>query len=176
MSGHEQRSIDWAQARLSYDAGLGVRSEADLAALIAFFRARQGRAFAFRFRDPLDFSSNGMADAPTANDQPTGTGDGTRTSFALVKTYGAGEERRITRPDGASVRVAIDGAEQEAGWSLDALGVIQFETPPGNGAVVTAGFLFDVPVRFGEDRIEASLQGWRAGEMPSASIVEVREG
>jgi uncharacterized protein (TIGR02217 family) len=172
VSGYEQRNSDWAQARLRYDAGPGVRSEGDLATLIAFFRARRGRAFAFRFRDPFDFSSNGMTGTPTPFDQPLGTGDGVRTVFPLVKHYGEGEARRITRPDAGSVRVAVAGAEVTDGWSLDA-GSVTFEAAP-LGAV-TAGFLFDVPVRFAEDSIEASLQGWRAGEMPSAPIIEVRE-
>jgi uncharacterized protein (TIGR02217 family) len=176
VSGHEQRNIDWAQARLRFDAGPGVRSEDDLATLIAFFRARQGRAFAFRFRDPFDWSSNGAVGLPTPTDQTIGTGDGVRTSFALAKTYGAGEVRRITRPEPGSVRVAVAGAERTSGWSLGGLGEVTFDVAPAAGAAVTAGFRFDVPVRFAEDAIEASLAGWRAGEMPSAAIIEVREG
>ncbi|MBL8647598.1 MAG: DUF2460 domain-containing protein [Sphingosinicella sp.] len=172
VSGYEQRNSDWAQARLRYDAGPGVRSEDDLATLIAFFRARRGRAFAFRFRDPFDFSSNGMTGAPSPLDQTLGAGDGVRTVFALVKRYGEGEARRITRPDVASVRVAVAGTELMDGWLLEG-GSVTFDIPPT--AAVTAGFLFDVPVRFAEDSIEASLQGWRAGEMPSAPIIEVRE-
>jgi uncharacterized protein (TIGR02217 family) len=176
VSGHEQRNIDWAQARLRFDAGPGVRSEDDLATLIAFFRARQGRAFAFRFRDPFDHSSNAAVAMPTPTDQRLGTGDGVRTDFELVKTYGEGEVRRITRPEAGSVRVAIDGIEQTAGWSLRGLGTVTFEIAPAAGALVTAGFRFDVPVRFADDAIEASLAGWRAGDMPSAAIIEVREG
>ena len=172
VSGYEQRNSDWAQARLRYDAGPGVRSEDDLATLIAFFRARRGRAFAFRFRDPFDFSSNGMTGVPSPLDQMLGAGDGVRTVFPLVKRYGEGEARRITRPDAASVRVAVAGTELMDGWSLEG-GAVTFDVAPA--ATVTAGFLFDVPVRFAEDSIEASLQGWRAGEMPSAPIIEVRE-
>jgi Conserved hypothetical protein 2217 (DUF2460) len=58
-SGHEQRNADWASGRLRFDAGPGVRSEADLQTLIAFFRARRGAARGFRFRDPYDYSSRG---------------------------------------------------------------------------------------------------------------------
>lgn len=175
VSGHEQRNSDWAQARLRFDAGPGVRSEDDLGTLIAFFRARQGRAFGFRFRDPFDFSSGGMTGVPLPGDQQIGIGDGIATTFLLTKTYGAGEVRRITRPEAASVRVAINGAEQGAGWTLGASGSIEFEVPPPAGALVSAGFLFDVPVRFEDDAIEASLQSWRAGEMPSAPIIEIRD-
>ena len=56
-SGFEQRNSNWAQARLEVDGGTGLRSDADLQLLLAFFQARRGRAFAFRFRDPMDHAS-----------------------------------------------------------------------------------------------------------------------
>src|SRR3546814_239144 len=101
VSGHERRSSDWADARLSFDAGPGVRSEADMAALIAFFRARRGAARGFRFSDPYDDRSCAMGEAPGPLDQRLGLGDGVRAEFPLQRFYGAGEEaqaRRITRP------------------------------------------------------------------------------
>ena len=174
--GHEYRNANWSQARLRFDAGPGVRGEEELGELIGFFRARRGPAVGFRFRDPFDHSSNGMTGLPAAADQPLGEGDGVRTSFELVKHYGVGEERRITRPVAGSVRVAVDGAERVSGWSLDALGVVRFDDPPASGAVVAAGYLFDTPVRFAEDRIEVNRATFLAGEAPSVPLVEVREG
>jgi len=177
-SGHEQRNIQWAQARLSYDAGLGVRSDADLAALLGFFRGRRGQAFAFRFRDPLDWRS-AEPDVPTsARDQLLGTGDGLRLSFPLLKRYGfsgAEELRRITRPVAGTVMVSVGGTAMQAGWILLPGGIVQFDTAPAFGADVHAGFDFDVPVRFGTDRLDISLSGWRAGEVPTVPLVEVRE-
>jgi uncharacterized protein (TIGR02217 family) len=143
--------------------------------LIAFFRARRGPAVAFRFRDPYDHSSNGMTDAPAPTDQGIGIGDGTIDSFALTKTYGTGETRRVTRPVPGSVRVAIDGVEQVSGWMLEPLGMIRFDTAPDAGAEVSAGYLFDVPVRFAEDRIEINRATFLAGEAPSVPLIEVRE-
>ena len=175
-SGHEYRNANWSQARLRFDAGPGVLGEEELGELIGFFRARRGSAVGFRFRDPFDHSSNGMTGVPGPGDQPIGEGDGQRTSFALVKHYGAGEERRITRPAAGSVRVAVDGIERASGWSLGSLGVVRFDDPPANGAVVAAGYLFDVPVRFGEDRLEVNRATFLAGEAPSVPLVEVREG
>ena len=175
-SGHEYRNANWSQARLRFDAGPGVRGEAELGELIGFFRARRGSAVGFRFRDPFDHSSNGMTDVPGLGDQPIGEGDGVRTSFALVKHYGAGEERRITRPVAGSVRVAVGGIERVSGWSLDALGVVRFEEPPVAASVVAAGYLFDTPVRFAEDRIEVNRATFLASEAPSVPLVEVREG
>jgi len=174
-SGAEQRNADWADARLRFDAGPGVRSEAELQALIAFFRARHGAAQAFRFEDPFDNSSYGMTDVPEPTDQAIGEGDGNRTDFPLAKNYD-GQTRRITRPVSGTVRVAVDGAEQLSGWSLGDKGVVSFAEPPIAGSVVTAGFRFDVPVRFAEDRLEVNRASFLAGEAPTVPLIEVREG
>lgn len=173
--GAEQRNSDWADARLRFDAGPGVRGEEDLHALIAFFRARRGAAVAFRFEDPFDNSSNGMTAAPGPADQRLGTGDGVRTEFALVKHYG-GQERRITRPVAGSVRVSVAGEERVGGWTLAPLGLVRFEEAPADGAEVEAGYRFDVAVRFAEDRLAVSRATFEAGEIPSVPLIEVREG
>jgi uncharacterized protein (TIGR02217 family) len=174
-SGNEFRNANWQQARLRFDAGPGVRSDADIETLLAFFRARRGAAVGFRFRDTYDFSSCGMTGAASANDQQIGAGDGVAVRFTLTKTYSGGEERRITRPVAGSVRVAVNGDEQASGWSLGPMGEVQFDTPPAAGSVVTAGFLFDVPVRFADDRIEVNRATFLAGEAPSVPLIEIRE-
>ncbi|HEY0115697.1 MAG TPA: DUF2460 domain-containing protein [Allosphingosinicella sp.] len=173
--GGEQRNSDWADARMRFDAGPGVRGEAELGTLIAFFRARRGAAKAFRFRDPFDDSSSGMTGMPWTGDQLLGTGDGARTDFALVKDYD-GQERRITRPVPGSVRVSVDGVERIGGWILGDKGVVSFGAAPAQGAEVRAGFRFDVPVRFEEDRLQVSRATFKAGEAVSVPLVEVREG
>ncbi|MEK6636727.1 MAG: DUF2460 domain-containing protein [Pseudomonadota bacterium] len=178
-SGHEQRNADWASGRLRFDAGPGVRSEADLQTLIGFFRARRGAARGFRFRDPYDFSSRNMAGAVTAGDQLLGLGDGMRTEFPLIKRYGAeedGELRRITRPVMGSVLVSLGGMLSVSGWSLLEGGVVSFNAPPGAGVQVRAGFQFDVPVRFAEDSLEIDAALFAAGDVPSVPLIEVREG
>ena len=174
-SGYETRNVNWQQARLRIDAGPGVRGDAELETLIDFFRARRGPATAFRFRDPYDFSSSGMSETPTPTDQEIGTGDGTTVRFLLTKTYGGGERRRITRPVSGTVRVAADGVELLTGWTLGGLGDIVFDDPPEGEAVISAGFLFDVPVRFAEDRLEINRASFAAGEAPSVPLIEVRE-
>lgn len=177
-AGFEQRNADWADARMRYDAGPGVRSEEDIGTLLAFFRARRGAARAFRFRDPFDDSSNGMTGTPGAGDQPLGVGDGVATRFQLVKRYGEGEEaleRRITRPVAGSVVVARDGVAVAAGWSLDGSGGVVFDAAPEEGVEVTAGFRFDVPVRFAEDRLAINRATFLAGEAASVPLIEVRE-
>jgi uncharacterized protein (TIGR02217 family) len=116
-----------------------------------------------------------MIGLPAATDQPLGEGDGATTSFKLAKQYAEGERRRITRPVSGSVKVAIDGIERMSGWSLEARGTITLDDPPAEGAIVAAGFLFDVPVRFADDRLEINQATFLAGEAPSVPLIEVRE-
>ncbi|QDX27381.1 TIGR02217 family protein [Sphingomonas suaedae] len=170
--GHEARNAAWAQARTRYDVGPGVRSEEDIQRLLAFYRARMGPARAFRLRDPFDDCSNDGGE-PGASDQLLGGGDGEAQAFALVKHYG-GVVRRITRPVAGSVRAALDGEETVA-FELGAGGVVVFDDPPGEGAVVTAGFRFDVPVRFAEDSLSVNRATFMAGAAPSVPLIEVRE-
>lgn len=177
-AGHEQRNSDWASGRLRFDAGPGVRSEDDLQTLIAFFRARRGAARGFRFRDPYDYSSNGMTGAVTASDQWLGLGDGIRTEFALRKRYGDeddAEARLISRPVIGSLVVSVDGMLRLVGWQLLDGGVISFAVPPPVGASICAGFQFDVPVRFAEDQLEIEVDSFAAGTAPHVPLVEIRE-
>jgi uncharacterized protein (TIGR02217 family) len=176
-SGHERRSSQWTDARLRIDVGPGIRSDAELATLIAFFRARRGAARGFRLADPFDFSSNAMTEAPTMLDQLLGIGDGLTATFQLVKHYGDALDpqlRPISRPRPGTVLVSVDGAPR-ADFTLAAGGKIVFDTAPPEGAAVRTGFLFDVPVRFAEDRLDISGAAFAAGEAPSVPLVEVRE-
>ena len=172
-SGFEHRNAVWQDARMRYDVGPGIRSEAELQVLLAFFRARRGPATAFRLRDPYDFSSNAMTQAPTPVDQLLGQGDGNTARFALRKLYGD-QERMITRPLATTVRVSVDGVER-TDWQIEAGGTIVFAEAPEPGTQVRAGFLFDVPVRFADDRLDVSGLAFAAGEAPSVPLVEVRE-
>ncbi len=161
--GREKRNADWAGARTHYDVGPGVRSEADIAALLGFFRARMGPARGFRLRDPFDCEGT---------DEAIGTGDGETAAFALVKHYGE-VARRITRPVSGSVTVAVDGVATGA-FSV-AGGVVTLDDPPEEGAEVTASFVFDVAVRFAEDRLGVSRATFLAGAAASVPLVEIRE-
>lgn len=175
-SGHERRASHWTDARLHFDVGPGIRSEAELGTLIAFFRARRGAARGFRLRDPFDFSSNGMTGTPQPGDQLLATGDGQTARFRLCKRYGAGDGqiRPITRPRADSVAVSVAGA-QVFDWTLEEGGWVVFATAPPAGAEVRAGFTFDVPVRFATDRLDISAASFAASEAPSVPLVEIRE-
>lgn len=166
-NGREVRNTSQSRSRRRYNAMTGVKSVKDARTLSDFFEARSGRLHGFRFRDPLDFSSG--ADVPTATDQLLGTGDGNQAQFQLVKRYGEAV-RPITRPVSDSVSVAVNGSAVT--FSLNALGLINIEAPP-NGAIVTAGFLFDVPVRFDADGLVISLDTHGAVNVTDVPLIEV---
>ena len=177
-SGDEERNASWADSRRSFDAAYGIRRADDLAAVVAFFEARNGRLHAFRWKDWGDHKSCLPSGTPAPGDQPLGTGDGATAGFQLVKRYASGAQswtRTITTPVAGTVRVALDGAEQLSGWSVDALtGLVTFDSPPGAGVAVAAGFAFDVPVRFDTDRLEVTHNLERLGSIASIPLVEVR--
>jgi uncharacterized protein (TIGR02217 family) len=178
-SGREERNSRWAHARRRYNAGYGVKSRADMAAVLAFFEERRGRFHGFLWRDGMDYSSNGT-DQPTALDQTIGTCDGVKVSFTLTKRYGANFDpylRPITKPVEGSVRVAVAGMELDtAAFSVDPLtGAVTLDSAPSMGAAVTAGFLFDVPVRFDTDRLDIELTSFDAADVPSIPLIEVRQ-
>lgn len=178
VNGFEERNTPWAQSRRRYDAGLGLRSLADLGDLIAFFEARQGRLYGFRWKDWADHSSAPHGQPPAFEDQQIGTGDGSETEFQLTKTYlsgGVGHARAITKPVAGSVLIGVDGAAQSGGVTIDSTtGLVRFDTPPGAGQVVTAGFAFDVPVRFDTDYLAIRAASFEAGEVPDIPVVEIR--
>jgi uncharacterized protein (TIGR02217 family) len=181
-SGYEERNSRWADSRRSYNAGYGVKSLDDLHAVIAFFEERRGRLHGFRWRDPLDWKSCAPGAEPGALDQVIGTATGAQAQFQLQKTYGSAYApwtRQIRKIVAGSVLVAVDGEVAAEGTDFtldDASGVVTFVPGhlPGAGQTVTAGFAFDVPVRFDSDRLEINLQGFHHGAIPNIPIVEIR--
>lgn len=179
-SGREERNSPWAHSRRRWNAGPGVKTLADLETLIAFFEARRGQLYGFRFRDPVDWKSCALAATPGPLDQPLGTGDGETTEFQLVKSYASGGEaydRPIVKPVADSVRVAADGSELVAGTDFTAdpeTGIVTFTSVPDEGAVLTAGYEFDVPVRFDVPQLAISLDAFGAGDAPDVPVVELK--
>ena len=107
-SGDEERNASWADSRRRYDAAYGIRRADDLAAVIAFFEARNARLHGFRWKDWGDYRSGLPSTPVTPIDQALGAGDGDTTTFQLVKRYESGAQawvRRIVKPVAGSVRV-----------------------------------------------------------------------
>jgi uncharacterized protein (TIGR02217 family) len=176
-SGFERRSTPWAAGRRRFLIGANLRSLDDMAALTAFFEARRGRLFGFRFRDFADFRSCAPGETPAPSDQRLGLGDGEARIFRLSKAYGDEPNswrRAVAKPVAGTVRVALDGVEIDA-FTLDAMtGELTLPDAPAEGVVVTAGFEFDTPVRFDADRLEMTLESFEAGRMAAVPLIEIR--
>ncbi|MGR3270439.1 TIGR02217 family protein [Thalassococcus profundi] len=179
-NGSEERNTPWQHARRRYDAGLGMRSLDDIAELIAFFEARRGQLYGFRWKDWSDFKSCKPSGKVRYDDQVIAIADGVRTEFQLTKIYrsgGVAYQRPITKPVAGTVRAGIQSDEQREGFDYEvdtSSGVITFAHPPVAEVEISAGFEFDVPVRFDADRIRTSVASFQAGEVPDVPVVEVR--
>jgi uncharacterized protein (TIGR02217 family) len=179
-SGYEERNTPWAHGRRRFDAGMGLRSLDDLAEVVAFFEARAGQLHGFRWKDWTDFKSCPPSQVVAFDNQALGQGDGSQKLFPLVKSYASGPalySRPITKPVEGTVRVGLGGVEKTVGQGVQIEiqgGVLRFDTAPAMGVTVTAGFEFDVPVRFDTDCIQISVASFEAGEVPQIPVIEVR--
>lgn len=177
-SGDEERNASWANSRRRYDVAYGIRRADDLAAVVAFFEARNGRLHGFRYKDWADYKSALPSQPITATDQQIGTGTGSLQTFQLSKRYTSGAQtwvRTIAKPVTGTVRVALGMVEQLSGWTVDTTtGVITFTTAPAGGVIVRAGFEFDVPVRFDSDSLDVTLDFERLGSITSIPLLEIR--
>lgn len=181
-TGREERNQRWLSSKRRYDAGSGVKSLDDIYKIVTFFEERRGMLYGFRWRDRLDYSSSlsGLGLKPKPSDQKIGIGNGVQTRFTLIKTYGtiAPYERLIQKPIADSVLIQIDDRvlSENSDYTVDlTTGIISFlKTPPPNGAVICAGYLFDVPVRFDSDYLEVDHSAFIAGEIPKIPLVEIK--
>ncbi|WP_113911733.1 DUF2460 domain-containing protein [Roseovarius dicentrarchi] len=179
-NGFEERNTPWQHSRRRYDAGVAMRGLDDIEALIAFFEARRGQIHGFRWKDWADYKSGGALLDVAYEDQIIAFGDDVTPGFQLMKTYRSGQHeyaRPISKPVRGTVRIGIGGDEQKEGvhYEVDtSTGIVTFNHPPNAGERITAGFEFDVPVRFDTDRIMVSVASFQAGDVPNVPVVEIR--
>ncbi len=179
-NGFEERNTPWAHSRRRYDAGVGMRSLDDIETLIAFFEARRGQLYGFRWKDWADFKSCLPNGEPAYTDQVIGIGDGVQRDWQLTKTYASGGHeyvRPIQKPVAGTVKIGIGGDQKQEAVHFEVdltTGIVSFGTAPDIGAEITAGFEFDVPVRFDTDRVQTSVASFKAGDVPNVPVVEVR--
>lgn len=180
-SGAEERNQRWANSRRTYNAGYGVKSLDDIHTVIEFYEERRGSLNGFRWLDFSDWKSCAPLSTPANTDQTIGTGDGVEDTFQLVKVYGTTYSwtRTITKPVSGTVLVAVGGTPQVLGtdFTVDTTtGIITFLSGhiPGSSASITAGYEFDVPVRFDTDKLEIQLEPPSFGNIPNIPIIEIR--
>ena len=163
VSGHEQRNSKWSQARARYNVASGVKTEAQWQALIAFFRARRGKAVGFRFKDFSDYLAVNQPLISLGDDE-----------YQMVKRYVSGSvvsERVITKPVAGTVKLYRNSLLQVSGWSVDTTTGIITTALTGT---LTVDYEFDVPVRFDTDELALSMDSYNAGSWNNIPLIEVR--
>ena len=178
-SGDEERNASWANSRRRYDVSYGIRRADDLAAVVAFFEARNGRLHGFRFRDWSDYRSGPPSQTPSPLDQPIGDGRRRRPPRSSWSSATPPARRRGCAASRSRSRAACGwrsaASSRLSGWSVSTTtGLVTFATAPAAGVAVTAGFEFDVPVRFDSDALEVTLDLERLGSITSIPLVEIR--
>jgi uncharacterized protein (TIGR02217 family) len=180
FSGHEKRSARWPYPRSRYDVRYGVKKASQLEALARFFHAMQGRAYGFRYKDPIDYNSAGYGQTVSADDLTLlNSAVGGETTLQLFKTYTQGSKtttRLIRKPVAGTVVLKKNGAALTEGvdFTVDTTtGIVTFTVALSASDTITGGFEFDVPVRFDIDVLDIQLEGGLLGNT-SVPIVELR--
>lgn len=152
-SGAEARNSNWQDSRGAWVLASDIYNEAEKNSLLAFFRARKGRAEGFRFKDWSDYradTSNGIVMVFVA---------GGVTTYWLYKRYTSGstnQERKITKPLTGTVTIYRNGTLQAGATVNYTTG--QVTPTDGSGSLTWSGE-FDVPVRFDTDAFKADFVG-----------------
>ena len=169
LAGFEQRNINWPSSRGKWDISTGIKTQSDMAAVIAFFRARYGKAYGFRFKDWSDYQGIG---------ESIGTGDGSTKIFQLVRNFVSGGysyQRVIKKPVTGTINVYLNSVLQSSGFTVDTTtGLITFTTAPAIGVLINADFQFDVPARFDTDALAARTDAPGIFVWDTIPIVEIR--
>jgi uncharacterized protein (TIGR02217 family) len=185
-SGREKRNTNWYESRGRWELGERQIDTAELHSLIGFFRARQGRAQGFRWKDWADYKAT---NTPLTRNSVTtqgllGTGVATgSTTYNFSKLYTSGSTsnlRRILKPV-AGASIYVSGVLQTSGYTIDtAAGTITFSSAKSSPATLTWAGEFDVPVRFDADEFRSRFDVLRKSDgealhwLMSLPILELR--
>jgi uncharacterized protein (TIGR02217 family) len=203
-SGAEERNAVWKNSRRKYNAGIGLRNLDDVYAITAFFEARRGRLYGFRWKDWADYRDN----APNKISDVTINGaggiitNGTQrllplnpaasligaSQFQLRKVYSSGGfsySRDIKKPVAGTVRIwKVDLVRkvylEDSDFTVDySTGIVSFSTAPITSqgtplSILRAAFEFDVPVRFEQDNLSTNVELFNVGEINDIGILEIK--
>lgn len=188
--GNERRNQEWEHPLHQFILPEATRGGGDVVnGLRDHWYIMKGPLHSFPWADPLNKASidhkpnlpdDELLALISRTDQTLGTGDGFTDSFQLVRRYTVGSEiyvRKIYHPVLSSVVVEKNGGlVNSADYTVSrTTGIITFDTPPANGHVIKAGFLFDVEVRFESDDVfEGIVRTWQAGGFSDITLIEVR--
>lgn len=177
-SGTEEINGLWSHSRREYEIVLGTNEMNLRDALEVFWEGRRGSLYGFLLEDPVDFSTAAYGSSVADDDQPLGTGDGTETQFQMVKVFDdilRPYTWNIRRPKMDTVLIAIDeNPVAEADYTVDdETGIVTFDTAPADGAVITFGCEYYIPVRF-EGPLEDVIITGDVVEATKVMLVEIK--
>jgi len=178
-AGDRQKIRRRSSARRRYAAAEAVKRLSDLVEIMEFYISVGGIANSFRFKDFFDFTTaSDHTGTHTSTDVTIGTGDGSETEFQLIKVYSLGSfthTRTITKPVSGTVLASLDDVTTTAFTVDTTTGKITFDSAPGLGVSIKAGFEFDVPVSFDDsidDGIYLSMDQFEEGSIPDVPLIE----
>lgn len=157
-SGQEQRNANWDSALGKWELGQRELLSPQFDVLNAFFRACEGKARGFRFKDWSDFTAAGTQGtlAPIPN---------LANAFQLFKTYttasGATNVRKITKPVLGTVRIYQAGNPNPLSATINlSNGIATLAAALASAGALSWTGEFDVPVRFETDELKASFAAY----------------
>lgn len=156
VSGRERRNRNWKRSLAVFDIVIGPREEDTIQEILEWWHAMGGIECGFRYTDYSDFKSCRVNQAVANTDQPMLLVPGSPPTYQLIKTYTVGarqQVRPILKPQPGTVVIAKNGVTQGTGtYTLDTTtGVMTPGFAISDGDVISAGFMFDVPVRFASE-------------------------
>ena len=165
-NGHEQRNVNWLTGRIKYNVSHGVKNKKQLAQLIAFFRARKGKACGFRFKDWTDHQ---------IDQQVIGIGDDKEKKYQLMKDYGDNNIRMLNKPVKDTINICFNERQLSSGYDIDyKTGMLMFHLPPPKDVMIIATCEFDIPARFDTDALAVSIDYADIYSWNNIPIVEIK--
>lgn len=181
-SGAEHRNINWLSQRGEWDVSHGLKTQEQVDVLLAFFYARRGKAYGFRFKDWSDYRLPRWRSTPGDIDAlPTlFTTNGTTSVFQLAKVYsdvGGSFSRPIYKPVAGSLQLLNNGVITTDFTVNTTTGLVTLgaTTTATTGHLITGSCEFDVPVRFDTDDMKLTTITTENFAWNPVPVVETRE-
>ncbi|WAC06577.1 MAG: DUF2460 domain-containing protein [Thermodesulfobacteriota bacterium] len=157
----------WTNPRMKANIAWAVKTNAELAALLAFFHARRGPANGFRVKNWRDYTGTSQ----------TATMITTRT-YQICKLYsdaGGSYTKEIKKLVSGTLKVYDNGTLKStpADYTVDiTTGIITFTYDPVTP--VTCDFEYDIPMRFVDSELPQTLDSYGINSVKEINMVEVR--
>lgn len=174
--GGEKRNIDWASPLMEFDVAYGIRTDDQMARVIDFFNARQGKLRGFRYKN--------WANYQIVNDN-IAVGNGVSNRLPIIRTYGFPATQtykrlyKIVPGSVVGVRIASEILTEGEDYIIDYnSGEIVFSTDriPGEGVPIKVTNLeFDEPVRFDTDNIQIVIDSYNNNSIGQLPLVGIRD-